>query len=386
MLFSEIPGQTRVKQALIQAVQNGRIPHAQLFAGPSGSGQLALALAYIQFLFCENRGAEDACNTCRSCKQVSQLQHPDIHYSYPVAKTDKSSDKPLSEDVLPAWREFVSQQVYGSYFDWLKTLGIQNKQAQISVYESQRILQKLSLKAYSGSYRVQLIWMAEKMHPSAANKLLKSIEEPEPGTLFVLVAQHPEQILGTILSRTQLVQLPPYTRREISEAIQERFPEQARMASLIALSADGDLGRAWELARGDSEHNNYALWFVEWMRMCYKANLPELILWTDKISGLVREQLKDFLTFCISALREAWMENYRKSQDVHPSFRDTNFSFSDFAPFVPDENIASMREELDKAIYEIERNLNPKFVLMDVSIRFARSIRAVRSKKAGASG
>lgn len=386
MKFQEVPGREAIKQRLIQAVDAGRIPHAQLFVGPQGSGQLALALAFLSYVYCQNKNGTDSCGECKPCKQIRGLQHPDVHFSYPVAKTEKSSDKPVSEEFLDSWRQFTANQVFGSYFDWLVALGIEKKQALISVQESSKILQNLALKSYAGGYRTQVIWMPERLHNSAANKLLKSLEEPEPGTLFLLVAQDIEQLLPTIVSRLQVVQLPPYTRQEVTAHLQTAFPDKKEQASLLAITAAGDLGYAEELARGESDHAQYAQWFVEWMRLCYKASIPELITWSEKISALVREQQKDFLSFCQVSLREAWSENFIAKAESHAAFAATNFSFRDFAPFLPTENMTAMVEQLNEAAYEIERNVNAKFVFLDTSFQFTRLIRqAARSKSAKSS-
>jgi DNA polymerase-3 subunit delta' len=212
MLFSEIIGQENTKKQLIDSVQTSRMSHAQLFSGPEGSGSLPLAIAYAQYVSCTQQGADDSCGVCPSCRKYNKLAHPDLHFVFPVATTDKVKSKPVSDLFLPEWRDILLTNPYFSFNQWLEHIGVDNKQGLIGTEEAGEIIRKLTLKTYESDYKVMVIWMPEKMNDSSANKLLKMIEEPPLKTLFLLVSEHPEQIITTIISRTQLVKVPRIDR------------------------------------------------------------------------------------------------------------------------------------------------------------------------------
>ena len=212
MLFREIIGQEEVKQQLRQSVREGRIPHAQLFAGVSGIGKLQLALAYAQYVNCPHRTEEDSCGECPTCRQYHNLQHPDLHFAFPIVKTDSAD---TCNAFMDTWRSMILNQPYFDLDDWYKALGVETKQGMIYEKESSEILRKLSLKPFGDGYKVMIIWQPEKMNPTCANKLLKILEEPPARTLFIMVSEHPEQLLSTIQSRVQTIRVPRLKEAEI---------------------------------------------------------------------------------------------------------------------------------------------------------------------------
>ena len=207
MQFSAVVGQSELKRHLIDEVKNDKISHAQLFLGKPGYGPLPMALAFVQYLFCENKQAEDSCGECASCRKVAQLQHPDLHFSFPTVQGITK----VSDAALPDWRAQIGNSPYFNLNDWIKKTDPRERKPIIGVQESEEIIKKLSLRSFEGGYKVMIIWMAEEMNPSCANKLLKIIEEPPAKTLFILVAESQEYMLQTILSRTQIVKVPRVT-------------------------------------------------------------------------------------------------------------------------------------------------------------------------------
>src|SRR5690606_17136804 len=200
--------QFSVKKKLIHTVKENRVSHAQLFLGSSGSGSLALAIAFAQYISCTNKTEEDSCGECSSCTKFQKLAHPDLHFAFPVASNKRVKDKPTSKDYIKEWREALMHSPYLNLNDWYQKIEIENKQGSISVHESADIIKALSYKTYESEYKTLIIWMPEKMNASTANKLLKQIEEPEQKTLILLVAEDEEQIISTVRSRTQLVKVP----------------------------------------------------------------------------------------------------------------------------------------------------------------------------------
>ena len=235
MLFKDIIGQEETKVQLRRSVREGRIPHAQLFTGISGIGKLQLALAYAQYLNCPHRTDEDSCGTCPTCLQYQHLQHPDLHFAFPIVK-DEYHD--CCDDFVDKWRDIILQKHYFDLEDWHKTLGVETKQSMIYEKESGEILRKLSLKPFGDGYKVMLIWQPEKMNIQCANKLLKILEEPAQKTVFLMVSEHPEQLLSTIQSRVQTIRVPRLEKETIEAALRQRGLE-ARQANDIARIANG---------------------------------------------------------------------------------------------------------------------------------------------------
>lgn len=380
MLFKEILGLDHIKRHLTATVEHGRIAHAQLFVGPEGSGTLPMAIAYAQYLLCsnshgENENGNNACNA-----KCNSLTHPDLHFAFPVANSDKVKSHAVSDVYLEEWRQFVKEQPYGNLFDWYRLLGIEKKQGQIGVDEAQDIVKKLSLKSYEGGYKIMIIWMAEKMNSAAANKLLKLIEEPPNKTVLILVAEEEEKIINTILSRCQRLHFPPLSEHVIAEALGKQGVESSEAFSL-AREANGNYNKALDLVRKDSEDLVFEQWFVQWVRTAFKAKgnkgaVNELVLWSDEISKTGREVQKQFLNYCISVMRQALFLNYKADSLVYLKMHSVNFDLAKFAPFVHENNIMEIVEELEKAIYHVERNGNAKVIFADLSIKLTRLLHA----------
>lgn len=377
MLFSEVLGQKHIKNHLTTSVDAGRIAHAQLFVGPEGSGTLPMALAYAQYILCsntngENTGGNDSCNI-----KFKNFSHPDLHFAFPVTTSDKVKSKPVSNYYLQEWRQLLDQQPYGNLFDWYKLLGVDNKQGQIGVDEALEIVKSLALKSYEGGYKVMIIWMAEKMNTASANKLLKLIEEPPEKTVFILIAEDEEQIINTIQSRCQILHFPPLAEEAIAEALVKNYHIEESVATKIAHQSNGNYNKACDLIYKDSEDIQFEKWFVFWIRSAFKAKgnkaaIHDLISWSEEIAKTGRETQKKFLNFCLNYFRQALLLNYKADELVYLEPKSEDFKLEKFAPFVHDSNILEISDELQDAIYHIERNGNAKIVLTDLSIKLTR--------------
>ena len=377
MLFSELLGQTHIKSHLTTSVDSGRIPHAQLFVGPEGSGTLPMAIAYAQYILCNNTDSEnntgnDACNL-----KFKNISHPDLHFAFPVTTNDKVKRHPVSNHFMEEWRQLIDQQPYGNLFDWYKLLGVDNKQGQIGVDEAHDIVKSLALKSYEGGYKVMLIWMAEKMNTACANKLLKLIEEPPEKTVFILIAEDEEQIINTIRSRCQVLHFPPLSETVISEALLKNYDLEVSVASKIAHQSNGNYNKACDLIYQDSEDIQFEKWFIIWVRSAFKAKgnkaaIRDLMSWSEDIAKTGRETQKQFLQFCLNYFRQALLLNYSASDLVYLEPKSESFKLENFAPFVHNANILDISEELQTAIYHIERNGNSKIILTDLSIKLTR--------------
>lgn len=377
MLFTDILGQEHIKKHLTQSVDNGRIPHAQLFVGPEGSGTLPMAIAYAQYILCSNTDGENS-NGNESCNlKFNNFSHPDLHFAFPVTTNDKVKKHPVSSHFLGEWRELLTKQPYGNLFDWYKLLGVDNKQGQIGVDEAHDIVKSLVLKSYEGGYKVMLIWMAEKMNIAAANKLLKLIEEPPEKTVFLLITEDEEQIINTIKSRCQLLHFPPLAETHIKEALIKKYSLEDNVATKIAHQANGNFNKACDLVYQDSEDLQFETWFIFWIRAAFKAKgnkaaIHDLISWSEDIAKTGRETQKQFLNFCLDFFRQALLMNYGANELVYMDVKTEKFKLENFAPFVHNNNILDISDELQDAMYHIERNGNSKIILTDLSIKLTR--------------
>lgn len=379
MLFSEILGQEHIKSHLTKSASSARIPHAQLFIGPEGSGTLPMAIAYAQYILCANSGGENT-NGNEACNlKFRSLSHPDLHFVFPVSSNSEVKSHPVSANFLKPWREFVEETPYGSLFDWYKKIDIQNKQGQIGVDEALEIVKSLSLKAYEGGYKVMIIWMADKMNTATANKLLKLLEEPPEKTVFLLIAESQDDILQTILSRCQVLNFGPLGEKAIIDALVSRENMELKAAQKIAHQAQGNYNKALHLLHKTDDDQPFEEWFVMWVRAAFRAKgnaaaIQDLIAWSETIAGIGREAQKQFLNFCIDMFRQALLLNYNAKELVFMEPTVEKFKLENFAPFVNGNNINEIFKELSDALYHIERNGNAKIILTDLSIKLTRLI------------
>ena len=379
MQFSEILGQEHIKSHLTRSADLGRIPHAQLFVGPEGSGTLPMAIAYAQYIICsnqnaENSGSNEACNI-----KFQKTSHPDLHFIYPTVSTDEVKTKPKSIDFIVEWRQFLEKNKYGSLFDWYQVLGVKNKQGEIRVDDSQEILKLLALKSYEGGYKIMIIWMADKLNIAASNKLLKLLEEPTDKTVFILISENEEDIIQTIRSRCQVLHFNGLPEKVIADSLISNENIDSKIAYKIAHQAQGNYNKALQLLQPDSETTFFEKWFVDWVRAAFRAKgnaaaIQDLIQWSEQIAGLGRETQKKFLHFCIDMFRQALLLNYQTPDLVYIEPQVEKFKLENFAPFVNGNNIHDIFKELSDAMYHIERNGNAKIILTDLSIKLTRLI------------
>lgn len=371
MKFSKVIGQEDVKQYLLRSVKEQRISHAQLFSGPSGTGKLALAIAYAQYISCKDKQENDSCGTCSSCVKFNKLAHPDFHFTMPLASTKRvtKAEQLVSSTFMTEWREFVLDNPYAGLNEWFAKIGVENKQGNINVHESAEILRKLSLKPYEGEYRILIVWMPEKMNAQCANKLLKIIEEPPQKTVFLLITEDPEELLPTILSRVQMVKVPAMSDEDIAGGLKAQFELDDKQLRHIITLSEGSYFTAVKMAEHDESAEFHTDKFVEWMRWCYAMKVSELLEFSEEMAKSGRERQKVFLNHAISILRKALLLNFDVNDLVKIADDSEQDFLTKFAPFVHGANTPDLIAEFDKAVYHIERNAYAKIVFMDLSIK-----------------
>jgi DNA polymerase-3 subunit delta' len=367
MQFSQVIGQSALKERLTASFREGRIAHALMFLGPEGSGNLALALAIAQYIACPDRTEHDSCGVCPTCKKIDQHQFADLHYTFPFFNKSEGSEKTTCNDWIAAWRNHLKQSPYTTVDEWRNEITEDNKQLIMSVYEAANIIKHLTLKSYEGGYKFQVIWMAEYLKTDTANKLLKIVEEPPEKTIFLFVANSLENILQTILSRVQVVYVPKVDDGAILQSLMN-LGSSSEKAQEIAHFAHGDWNKALQLLHSKNPDENYAIQFQHWMRMCYKKDVPGIIRWSDEMHKLNREDQKHFLTYALDQVRQNLILNYTGADFVRLNHSEKSFS-DKFAPFINDLNAEELMEEITEAFHDVSRNAYTKLVLTDLSFK-----------------
>jgi DNA polymerase-3 subunit delta' len=366
MRFSQIPGLRETKEQLINAVKTNHVAHALLFDGASGSAALPMALAFSAYVNCENPTENDSCGTCPSCLKIDKIAHPDFIFAYPTA----GGKKVLSENFIKQWRDFVKENPFAGLSDWLEYIEI--KQGNIPVEESRQIIQNLSLKSYEGGYKIVLIWMVEAMGQSAANALLKILEEPPEKTLFLLVTNDSNRLLTTIISRTQRIAVRNLSESEMVTFLTDSNGLNHERAAQIAFLSEGNINRAFEIL--NQKDQNEKDWFANWMRYCYAFDLTKLIPLADEFDALTKESQKSLLDYGLKIIREIYLECVGAKNLIKLEGDELTF-VQKFSRVFKFENLDKISEAISEAQMLIERNVRAKIMFLDLSLTISRLIK-----------
>lgn len=368
MKFSEVIGQQEVQERLVQMVKEDRLPHAMMLCGPSGSGKMALAVAFGCYLL----GLKDNTDPYAQTEHpmLAKLEHPDLHFTYPTIKLPSMSGdhKPVSDDFAREWHELIMQGPYFTLDQWLTAIGAENQQAIITAGESDNLVRKLSLKSSQGGYKVSIIWLPERMNIECANKLLKLIEEPPQQTVFIMVCQEPDKLLETIRSRVQRIDVKKIDSASIEKALIERRSLSEEDARRIGRLANGSWTKALEELQVGSENQQFLDLFITLMRLAYQRKIRDLRHWSEELAGFGREKQKRFLEFFLRMVRENFMYNFQQQDLVYMSQQEEQFA-QKFARFINEANVLPIYDLANKAIRDISQNANAKIVFFDFALQ-----------------
>lgn len=367
MLFRDVVGHKDIKDRLRREADDGRVAHALLFYGPEGCGKLPLALAFARYLLCSHPNEGEPCGACNNCRMTARWTHPDLHFVFPVVKY-KDAAHSISDVYLTEWRKQLENNVYFGLNEWLGDMQAENQQALIYSAESDAIQKKLSLKSSQGGKKVLVFWLPEKMNQECANKLLKLLEEPPVETHFLLVSEHVEAVLPTILSRAQCISIKRLTEDEIAGALESGNACDQDTAKRIAHAANGNFIAAQQMLHHNADQALFFDLFVILMRLSYQRKIKELKKWSEQIASLGRERQKNFLAYSQKLIRENFIYNFRQPDLNYETLDEENFS-KNFARFINERNVIPIMDELSLAQRDIEQNGNPKFVFFDFALK-----------------
>ncbi len=376
MQFAAIQGYIPLKQSLIHWVKNHQIPHAQLFWGPEGNASMSLVLALVTYLHCQHRQEEDSCGQCAPCRKMKKLIHPDVKFVFPTSATQQFTGKDkVSNNFLKTWRSFLDSCPYGQADDWSNYLNSPNNQLSISREETRVVLREVSLKGFENSYKVIIIWLPEYLHITAASALLKVIEEPPPQTLFLLVSNNPERVIGTIRSRMQQIYVPAFADEAVIKTLKQKYSLKQEQLAQIVLLADGNLSKAFKLVeRVEESHFTY---FKTWMRLCYTHDLTQLTRQAEIFQKLTQVDQRNFLVYTLHLLREALVTHFTQNALTRTTELERIFA-QKLRQSSTHQQIKEWINWLNQACYCIERNVNPKMLYLDLSLKIVRAFHLLK--------
>ncbi len=382
MYFADIPAPDHLKKRLLYMAQQKQVPHAHLFWGPVGNAALPLALAFTTYLNCHQPSPEDACGTCKSCLQLRKLTHPDVKFIFPTATTTNKTPDTSGKQLLPAWSAFLGEQPYGHFLDWSNYLGTTKSQPLITKAAITDLTQYIMLNAFESSYKVNLIWLPEYMHPAAAHALLKILEEPTAAqVVFLLISHSPENLLGTIRSRLQQMYIPPFTDEAMQQIITQHYQQQLTdttdVATIVKLAA-GNAQKAYQLITDNQ--NDFMQHFVHWMRICYAYDFSKLVAEVDAFQAYDKATQKHFLMYSLWMLRQIWVARLQVMQLLQVQQAEREI-IQKLGAILDEETIQQMNAWIQQAHFCIERNLNAKIVFLNLSLKVTQVFKAVRQQQ-----
>lgn len=366
MKFSDIPGHEEAKARLRAMADSGRIPHALLIHGPEGIGKMSLARAFAQYVHCEHREMGDSCGRCPSCLQHQSFNHIDTHYVFPVVKKQKS--RLTSDDYMAEWREYLAGSPWMDFGRWLAALDNINAQPMIYVEESASLIRKLTYTSHNVRHRIVILWLPERMNAECANKLLKMIEEPYEDTLLVFVSDNAREILPTIYSRMQRIELKRLSDEIVGEYLADTMSVDPQDAMAVAHIAEGNMIAALKAMEVTKESRQFLELFMSLMRLAYQRKVKELRDWSVAVADLGREGESRFLEYCQRLVRENFIYNLQEPKLNYLTRDEVEFS-RNFARFITEANVVKLIEQLNRAKMEIASNGNAKIILFDLAIK-----------------
>lgn len=374
MLFAEIPGLADLKESLVASYKNNHIAHAQLFNGPVGGGGLPMAMAFATYLLCENKQEQDACGQCANCHKMARMIHPDVHFIYPKPSASKSSEyDKLQAETLKKWRTFALENTYADIDDWVKSNGYENKNVLISKEDSRNIIKTVSMKSFEGDFKILIIWYPEYMHPSAANGILKVLEEPPTQTIYLLVSYAYDSLLATIRSRTQIFNVPPFDEEVMTSYLVAERGAEREVAEKIARLSSGSLGRAFY----ELEHAGSLAYetFRNWMQVCLQGDYTKMVQMTEGFVASTKPEQRNMLEYSLALVRDAILSKLDDSQLMQREGAEGEF-IKKFGGFASVDKLEGLYLQISDTLTHLQRNSSPRISYMNLSLQCSKILRS----------
>ena len=339
---------------LFAAHAGKKLHHANLIYGGAGEDPLPIGLRLAATLLCETK---TACGTCRNCKRVEKLEHPDLNFTFPFVSGGSTG---TADDFLKDFRQALLKNPFLDPDSWQRQITSKNQQLQIPVKEIQNLQQKLSLTAAEGGNRVLLIWMPEQIKTTASNKLLKLIEEPLPNTFIILVSHRKNKLLPTIVSRCAPWSCKPLDESSFDQHF-ENSPEQTKR--LLSMVFAPNLGAA--ITAYDDPESTQIDRFAEWMRTCYKGVPVEITSVVNELASLPKESLKTLVFRSLHFLERGFYHNVQNTPNSATDLGVINVQKLSGA--VVPKGASGITKSLGDCLNDLERNVHVKTTLTHTS-------------------
>jgi DNA polymerase-3 subunit delta' len=349
---------------LSDAANRQSIPHAMLFWGNEGTGKLAVAMAFAQFLLCLDPQGDRSCGNCNECRKSAKLIHPDIHFIFPTVGA-----KVKSSDLYPQWRKLFLEYPYFNISQWLEAINAENRQGNINASDCNNIIQQLSLKSFEGKYKILILWMAEYLG-TQGNRLLKIIEEPPENTVIILIAENRDLILPTILSRCQQIYFKPFDDDRIVKYLVTELSLTPDKAAIIAKQSGGNWNMALHLAGG--QYSNPVSGLSVWIKTVHKNRPSEIVSWVEQMAREKKDDQKHFLMYILQFLRKVVMKKYTGTSSTE-ILEEQMLNY--LAPRLSLEDLEVLIEKMNDYITAIQRNAHVKILWMDASMTMKRALK-----------
>ena len=343
------------------------MPHAQLFYNPNGVSALTLVLAHVAYMHCINKQGDDICGTCTACIKTSRYVHPDVHFLFPIGTTDKIKGKEVDKiTFLPLWRSFLAAQAYGNLEDWCAFIGSTQARVQIGKDQVQALRGVLSQKSFESDIKTVLVWLPETLNRVSANKMLKMVEEPMPGTYFFFISLAAHNILSTLRSRMWPTAIPPLDDQIMIAHLAKQYParSQASIRQVVGM-AQGDLRMAEKMMA--DEGPAYFEEFVDWLRQTYQQGHKRLVEIAEKFHTYAGHAQKNWILYGLQLLRMVMTMPFQMAHTMQNSPEELAFC-TKFGRTISRDKIARLIKDLGVLYGVLMRHANPKLAFMACSI------------------
>ncbi len=368
VIWQKVIGQKRVKETLLSDIASGRLPHAYLFSGSTGTGKDAMAIEFARALHCET-GMPEPCGKCTSCRQIELLQHPDVRFvtALPVGKGEKSDDSPilkLQPDDIAAVREELGKKARNPYYQM--AIPRANVIKITSIRDARR---EAAMSTASGKTRFIIISRAEEMEDESANAMLKTLEEPTRKTIIILTTSQRDALLPTIRSRCREIRFDMLAEGDIAAALQQREETPADQAALISRLSHGSYAKALDLLQEDIASQRKDV--VEFVRSALGRSIIPVHKHVEMLTtGKDREYPRRFLELLAIWFRDALVLSLGQSTINTDQAADMKRFITNF----PEARCAHIIRDIEQAIHLLDRNVYARLIFLKLVIQLRKNI------------